>query len=346
LQWVQWLRHVVLADREVVMINLDETSIERVIPHRRGHVLAQGSGQPQWYERIPRRDSHGHSTLVACVADDAALQRHLPQFVLTKDAALSRAEREKLAGLPAPLVWHPGTAGWVTSENMPPLLTALRRAIRRQRPNAEIILSMDCASQHISEHVLRHLSILGVHVVLIPAGLTWLLQPLDTHAFATLKRKLAARQAAERAAAADGSVATCGWIDALRDVVWEVLVAGSWAHCFAANGLSDTTMALRPRISGLINAALPLPLAPPVEGQLQEAAGGRRLGLADMALRASVRLLHRPLALPAPPAVLALPGPGAAAAVAAVAEAKRGGAPRPRRPWSPRRTRSGRVYFP
>ncbi len=60
-----------------MVVNLDETAVERLVPHRRGHVLPAPPDRAAvagLYERIARRASHGHVTLVGVVASDPALQ--------------------------------------------------------------------------------------------------------------------------------------------------------------------------------------------------------------------------------------------------------------------------------
>ena len=94
--WAQWLRHSVAADNDLVFMNLDETSVERLVPHRFGNVVRvprEGPGAGAVYERISRRDTHGHLTLVGLATATAGLQQHLPQSLLPKDASLSVAER-------------------------------------------------------------------------------------------------------------------------------------------------------------------------------------------------------------------------------------------------------------
>jgi hypothetical protein len=81
--------------------------------------------------------------------------------------------------------------------------------------------------------------------VVIPAGLTWLLQPLDTHVFAGLKRSLALGQQEIRAQDEHGVVGGCAWIDVLEASVRDVLVAHSHSHAFSSNGLIEGLPALR-----------------------------------------------------------------------------------------------------
>ncbi len=49
---------------------------------------------------------------------------------------------------------------------------------------------MDALAAHIAEPVLRAASDAGIWVIFVPAGMTHLLQPLDTDVFAAYKRRL------------------------------------------------------------------------------------------------------------------------------------------------------------
>ena len=55
--------------------------------------------------------------------------------------------------------------------------------VRRVGATLVPVLLMDCARQHIHRSVFDAAARQGVRLVLIPAKLTWLLQPCDAHVF-------------------------------------------------------------------------------------------------------------------------------------------------------------------
>ncbi len=308
LQWTQWLFLRALAGAPCVVVNVDETAVERLVPHRRGHVLPSQPDRAAvagLYERIARRDSHGHVTLVGAVASDPALQSHLPQLVLARDGTLSVAERTRLRALRAPLQWLEGTDGWVTGANFPRVLTLLRRAILAQRPGSQVVVVCDSAAQHVCDAAVLHAQRLRIHLVCIPGRVTWLLQPLDTHVFALLKRRLHTTQLVERAASATGVLGPTRWIHILEAVVTDVLVRGDWSRAMHANGLCGNTGALRPRICQALQGQLPLPLVAPSDEELTTILGRRRQGLAERLTRGAERFRRAA-------AAAALPWPDAA----------------------------------
>ena len=94
LQWVQWLWQEPFRGRQVVCINIDETPVYRQLQPRKGYVvMLHKKNNLSVYSRVPLRDRRGQSTLLGCICDDPEVQKVLPQFVLTNDKNLTRAEK-------------------------------------------------------------------------------------------------------------------------------------------------------------------------------------------------------------------------------------------------------------
>mgnify|MGYP000040310289 FL=1 len=319
-QWLQWLHHTSLRGNDSVVVNIDESALTKCLPPRRGYNFF-GLRRPSAHRAaISNKETRSHSTLLACIAADPDLQPHLPQFILTKDANLSRAEKDRLDHLPAPLSWVKGSQGWVTAINFKDLLTALRRKLRELRPGNPIVLIMDCACQHTQSGVLAHASRLGLHVVLVPAGLTWLLQPLDSHTFATFKATLARKQTAARAATEHGCMLPAQWVDVASATIQEVLVHRSWAPAFVDNGLVGGRPARRARIQDELGQAFPLPLTPPDVNDIKVLTGSKSIDMRRLVLAASLRAAVREEAMPpaaAPFVIRAVPLVGGVVARAA-----------------------------
>ena len=329
LRWSQWLARIAFVDEDVVMLNIDETAVERLIPHRQGNSIVfrpLSVAAAQVYERIARRDSHGHVTLMGCVSSVPELQQWLPQFVLANDGKLSRAEKMRLRALLAPFVWLEGCAGWVNSESFCAILTRLRRAVLRLRPGARLVIACDPASQHTTQQVISHAARLRVQLLFIPGRLTWLMQPLDTHVFGAFKQRLHHVQCSARARSSDGTLPSTAWIDFLETVVREFLVEKSWHTCFHENGLFGIEDALRERIrqAGVISAAIVA--APPTDADLAVILGRRRPGLAARLNRAPSQLLSHDAA---PALSEDTPPPGGDGSLVAVAAAPALGHPAP-----------------
>jgi hypothetical protein len=359
LQWAEWLRKCVLGDRETVFVNLDETAVAKQMPARCGYVCnVNGTLDGDWHARITTRDTRSHATLMAAVCDDVLLQKHLPQLLLTKDKTLTRAEKTALAHLALPIRWLSGSTGWMTSSILKQIFTIYRREIRVFRPNAEIVMVFDVASQHVTREVFMHLNRLNLHTLLIPAGMTWLLQPLDTHVFSTLKRSLHDRQTRGRALSPLGILPANSWIQIAGAAIKEVLVDRDWTHSLRGNGLHAQVVPLRPTLAKFFREVIPLLATPLTSVQMKDLLNRPTMDRRDVCLRYSMRLLEARAAAPAArvvPVVLRrlmrLPRRMAAVAVAAVpamaAAADASGSDDPVLPdpgAAVRRTRSGGLY--
>jgi hypothetical protein len=304
---------------DVVMVNMDETAVESLIPHRQGNSVVfrpMSVAAGHVYERIARRDSHGHVTLMGCVSSVPELQPVLPQFILANDARISRAEALKLRSLRAPLLWLEGCAGWVNSESFCQILTRLRRAIIAVRPSARLVIACDSATQHTTLQVVNHAARLRVQLLYIPGRLTWLLQPLDTHVFGAMKHRLHHVQSSARAASTDGTLTRTDWIDFLEQVVHEFLVSRLWHHCFLENGLVGISDGLRERVrrdGGVISDIIS---GPPTDDSFALILGRTRRGLAARLNRAGVHNQLRGEEPPLAAVVAPMPFPDIMAAAA------------------------------
>ena len=292
LQWTQWLFSHVHSARAPIVLNLDETAIAQAVPKKRGYVIGPPSRVTKCRESFTTRQTHGHCTMVGLIAADPSLQVHCKQLLLCKDGNLDSVTKAALAAVGPPLEWLRGTAGWTNGEHMCSVLTAIRRPFLAAFPNRHIILFMDSASQHVSHRVLAHANRLRMQIVLIPASLTWLLQPLDTHVFSLLKRKMVSLQQAVRAADPHGRLHQTAWVDILQEAVRDVISSRDWSAAFAGNGLLGITSRIRSAVLGELGACLPLPLQAPTDEQLCWILGRHRVQL-SIALHSEARRVLR-----------------------------------------------------
>lgn len=355
--WIQWLWNVPLRGQEVVCLNIDETPVFRQMQPRKGYVIA---AHKRWdrncFARVALRDRRGQSTVLGLISNSFELQRVLPQFILTNDANVSNADKARLRILPPPLRWVVGTKGWVTAPILLQLFTEIRKSIRTLKPKCQIVLFMDCATIHTALDVLKHCSRLGIHVVLIPGGMTYLCQPLDSHVFATFKKTLAELQEEDRGSNALGIMNPNAWVGILAAALRRSLVEKDWSMSFSENGLEGNYVGLRSRIAEGLGPHLPLPLRLPTRSELAFLLGRSRSDVADWVFRASERLAARPpLSMPFPLTRLP-PAPFVARAACRGAASSSEGPPPPlpppaadAEPDSPptplgRFTRSGTMY--
>jgi hypothetical protein len=72
--------------------------------------------------------------------------------------------------------------------------------------------------------------------VVVPAKLTWLLQPCDTHVFAHYKRYLRHAHQESQGGAPDGRVTTTQWLRLIVRTIIHVLESTDWSKAFEEDG--------------------------------------------------------------------------------------------------------------
>ena len=176
-------------------------------------------------------------THVGLVCDDPMLQVVLPQVFLACDRLVPRREVLLLeADLPPFVhVWR-GSSSWNNTDTMVRLIALLGRTLDRHATGALRILSMDAVKVHLNARVLRECARWSIRVVVVPPGLTWLLQPLDTHVFAQMKRAIRDAYQARVGQGGGRALSTRSWLDVVAHTVYCFLRRGSWTHAFDHNG--------------------------------------------------------------------------------------------------------------
>ena len=133
-------------------------------------------------------------------------------------------------------VWHL-TAGHNSSDVMKMWLKAVAKTVRHLRGDVHIVLTLDCHPVHISGEILRTARAADIHLVLVPAGCTWFLQPLDVKVFQHLKNRLRAKLMGAEIAAEDHALSWNEHMRAVASAVHETLVNSTWVHSMKAMGV-------------------------------------------------------------------------------------------------------------
>ena len=295
--FLRWMRHVLvdrLCGQPVVVVNMDETFLNNIKPWKKGVVLQRGSGEHCHEGGIRKDPTMGRTSLLASVCSQAAVQRLFPQIRLPR-GRLGKLPCEPIrqayhsAGAPQEAV-H-GTSGWNTSLTMKYYLKSLRRAVQRGAPGHAAVLVMDCCPSHLAADVLGHAQRLGVSIVIIPARLTWLMQPLDTHVFAHLKRKIRNAEYDWKACRSDRRLRPADRIELHSDAIRDVLVNTDWTQTLDRAGLTPAAVPLRGQLAEAVAGQDLTPRAPTVEEladllneSVERAATLRRLLLPTLAV--------------------------------------------------------------
>ena len=127
-------------------------------------------------------------------------------------------------------------SAWITQEVFLQIIDILIDRLEPYIALFKFVLVFDCVRCHLSVDVCNKLLAAGIRVVVIPAKLTWLFQPLDTHVFATFKGRL--KKGLQRVAMtkSNGVVSDREWIQVVAECIND-LATTNHQHAFLSNGM-------------------------------------------------------------------------------------------------------------
>ncbi len=251
-RWWNFLEHQVPAGKRLLRLNLDETAVRFYYKPRKGLVASLGRPHRarrrvplQQASRAMQRKALSH---MAIVCDDSALQPLLPQVLIGNEHVLRAGDLARLRALVPRnvLIWRCKSA-WANQATMRAVFRLLAAALA-PHPDVQPVLLMDALSVHTSETVIREASRLGIWTCVIPAKCTWLLQPLDTDAFATYKQYLRARYVELVSEDAQGELVTEAVVACIGEVCRRVLQGHVWRNVFLKNGFGREQAGVRQSI--------------------------------------------------------------------------------------------------
>jgi len=250
--WSNFLHDQTAAGKRPLRVNFDETSVRLFQPSRDGHLSLPAQRLLRSARSLRRRATLAEArtmlTLACFVCDDAELQPLLPQILVASKKVMPAEEASALRrGLPpGVLLWREERA-WTSSALMVRFLGALRAALGPALLSRQVILSADAFKAHASKPVWRAAARLGFFYFLIPAKMTWALQPLDTHVFSVFKRRLEEAAQAAAASSPDGRLGRARLVQCVCETVEAILRGRGWARAFEDTGLAGCQASVSPR---------------------------------------------------------------------------------------------------
>ena len=184
---------------------------------------------------VSRGKLRGCFTLIAMICDDASLQPLLPQILLGNEHTFPQRVLEQLRPTLAPNIhlWRRSSA-WATRHTMVEVVQLLARALGTTLHHRRVMLLLDACYIHMGPGFLRACARRGILVQFVPAKLTWMLQPLDTHAFARFKVFIGReyRQEIMRT----GHCELAAMIRIVARAIRTILQGVVWSYAFDGNG--------------------------------------------------------------------------------------------------------------
>ena len=253
LRWLRYVIDVTLRDKTYVIINVDETSVNALVQKGHGYV---GQGirhqmRRHQYAGVRRDRSDIKTTLMGVICDQPELQPYLPQVFMpkyTQNAIPPTWARDLYGRQGFPFQYWHRTGGSSTPATFRQWANALRSAVHSFNAEIFILLIMDCHSSHLDVDTIRHLGHLGIVTVVIPAKLTWLLQPLHVYVYADLKRVLRGLLHEQTATNPAEGAAMGAWITPTASAARTVLCRTDWSDEFGKVGAGTNYGPVRPDI--------------------------------------------------------------------------------------------------
>ena len=240
-QWFRFLKSRVPPNQEVLRLNLDETSI------RFWYEPRMGMRRPQ--RQTPRTGCRRHAsrgqlrkafTHVAIICDDASLQPHMPQVLLVNERTVTMEQMRRWKPLPGSnaQLWRRPSA-WINDKVFAQIVRTLGQVLQKHAKDRQPILLLDAHQCHFSLNTLAACRAFNIWPVLIPARMTSMLQPLDTHVFSRFKMFLRTYLHQLMLTGANEDLTSEQVIDALLHSIKGVLQRHAWGGAFDKNGFGE-----------------------------------------------------------------------------------------------------------
>lgn len=243
LAWLQWVKSASCCalGKIPLFVNMDESVMKLNYGQNPGLLIGKRHLPPKRKhrkEQVSSSDAKAAVTYIGFITHDPVVQPKLPQIILGNKHKLTLGLIAELTALmPKSFrIWREESS-WTNKGIMCRILTLLSKCLAEFSETHQIILVLDVASCHYHSSVLAYATRLGIRLLFVPGKLTFLLQPLDSHCFGRLKRKLKEMWLSLAAESDSGTVSHKAWLSAVFMVVPSVLCGIKWKPAFQANGL-------------------------------------------------------------------------------------------------------------
>ena len=246
-------------DKPILRINLDETSCKLHYDQKRGLAVTRQRAlsrakKAEIVQDVSQQKLRGCFTHIAMICDDESLQPRLPQIFLGNEHIFTKgmveaAQRDLAKNI---ILWGRKSA-WANKATMVQVVQALATALGPELAARRVMLLLDAAKIHMGTGFLRACTARGILVHYVPAKLTWLLQPLDTHAFARFKVAIGTNY--RREIMKHGQCDLSAMLRIVAGAVRKVLQGVRWAYAFDGNGFGKKQGEVRKTILEVLDQA-------------------------------------------------------------------------------------------
>jgi len=229
-------------------------------------------GGPEPTQPASRKRRRTCLTHVAIICDNPRLQPLLPQYIIgNHNTFLQRDWSGLLAGAPGNVVLVRQQSAWNNIKLFVQILQRLGTILRPYLVSCQPVVFFDASPLHCAKAIFQACLKSHLWVVLVPARLTWLLQPCDTHAFQRYKLILRNIYQAKRARSEGGELSTSEFLECMYAAIRVVLQGGRWNVAFDRDGFgqSQAELSTYVREQLQLEAGFVASASRPSEGQLR-----------------------------------------------------------------------------
>lgn len=239
--YLQWARVARSGEKIPLFVNMDETSMKLHFGRAKGLMVTKQSlplGKQRRKEQVSSSDGKANLSFLTFLTHDASIQPKLPQILLGNKHVLTLSMVHVLhTKKPANFHLWREESSWNSHKLMRRAMTLLMRSLEEYTDSHQVVLVMDVARSHFHYSITAHANRLGLRLLYVPAKLTWLLQPADTHCFRRLKAKLRQRWLELATESETGKITHTEWVLAVFEVANGVLCGVRWLPAFKGAGL-------------------------------------------------------------------------------------------------------------
>ena len=234
---------------------MDETTLRLFYDAAEGVIasepIALAGRRGRLAQKATRGQTRGALSLVALLCDDSSVQPRLPQYVIGNEHVLPAS---LVADLQSGGRLHPNVrllrqkSSWVNDAALAAIAQHWGQVLAEFSVDRQPILLLDACSAHLGLKFLAMCRRWSIWVVCVPARMTWLMQPADTHCFALLKAWLRKRFHEALVAGTDGKVTVKDILLHMNESIRRVLQGRRWRPAFEGNGWDAGQQRVRQKI--------------------------------------------------------------------------------------------------
>jgi len=263
-QWFNCCAARVPEGKAPLRFNLDETSVCLFQGGGKGTIIFKKRRDPpatEPHESAPRAKRRTCLTHVAFICDRSDIQPLLPQVVVGNEATLKAGDLARLiAACPPNVQLVRQKSAWNNMRLMVQIINMLASALRPHMDRFQPFLLLDASRVHLHPEVFYRSLALKIWPIVVPAKLTWLLQPCDTHLFQKYKADLQRAYQACRLDAGSRELEVEDFLTCMWSAIRRVFQGTVWDVAFDGDGFGHNQQRLSTYIQRQLQMTEPLAL--------------------------------------------------------------------------------------